>query len=117
MARKLEVELSAAYDQALEQCDVLVLPTMPMLATPLPDSDAPVEEIIGRGLEMLGNTCPFDVTGHPACSVPAGMSQGLPVGLMIVGRRGDDATVLRVAKAFETAVGGFPTPDLMRSNA
>lgn len=82
-----------------------------------PGLDAPIGDVLARGLEMLGNTCPFDVTGHPACSVPAGTSQGLPVGLMIVGRRGDDVTVLRVAKAFETAVGGFPTPDLKRSNA
>jgi amidase len=59
---------------------------------------------------MLANTCPTDVTGHPACSVPAGLSEGRPVGLMIIGRHFDDATVLRVAYAFEQAVGGFPAP-------
>ena len=50
---------------------------------------------------MLGNTAPFDVSGHPAISVPCGMVDGLPVGLMIVGKRYDEATVLRVAEAFE----------------
>ena len=66
---------------------------------------------------MIGNTAPFDVTGHPACSVPAGLADGLPVGMMIVGRQFDDATVLRVAHAFEQAVGGFPPPPLPPSPA
>lgn len=60
--------------------------------------------------EMIGNTAPFDVSGHPACSVPAGLADGLPAGMMIIGRHFDDATVLRVAHAFEQAVGGFPAP-------
>jgi amidase len=59
---------------------------------------------------MIVNTAPFDVTGHPATSVPAGLAGGLPAGLMIVGRHFDDATCLRAAQAFETAVGGFPAP-------
>jgi amidase len=59
---------------------------------------------------MIVNTAPFDVTGHPATSVPAGLAGGLPAGLMIVGRHFDDATCLRVARAFETAAGGFPPP-------
>ena len=76
-----------------------------------------MDEVLSRALEMIANTCPFDVTGHPACSVPAGLNDGLPVGMMIVGKRFDDATVLRVAHAFETAVGGFPMPSLNRTNA
>jgi amidase len=59
---------------------------------------------------MIVNTAPFDVSGHPATSVPAGLADGLPAGLMIVGRHFDDATCLRAAHAFETAVGGFPSP-------
>lgn len=50
---------------------------------------------------MLANTSPFDVTGHPALSVPAGTSEGLPVGLMFVGEAFDDATVLQAGDAFE----------------
>lgn len=115
MAQNLGNMLTAAYDQALLRHDVLVMPTLPMRATKLPDEGAPVEEIFARGLEMIANTCPFDITGHPACSVPAGLIDGLPVGLMIVGRRFDDATVLQVAHAFENAVGGFPAPTLATS--
>ncbi len=59
---------------------------------------------------MIANTAPLDVSGHPACSVPAGLVNGLPTGMMIMGRRFDDATVLRVAHAYEQVVGGFPSP-------
>jgi amidase len=78
------------------------------LASLIPGNDAPLDEYLARALEMMANTATFDVTGHPACSVPAGLVDGLPVGMMIVGRHGDDATVLRVAHTFERARGGFP---------
>jgi amidase len=110
MARELTPRLRAAYDEVLARFDVLVMPTLPIRATPLPGPDAPREEILARALEMVGNTAPFDVSGHPACSVPAGLADGLPVGMMIIGRHFDDATVLRVAHAFERAIGGFPAP-------
>ncbi len=110
MARNLAYELSAAYDAALANCDVLVMPTLPITAPVLPGPDSPREEYLMRALEMIPNTAPFDVTGHPATSVPAGLVDGLPVGMMIIGRQFDDATCLRVAGAFEEAVGGFPVP-------
>jgi amidase len=110
MARNLATDLRNAYDDALDRYDVLVMPTLPLTATVLPAVDALREEVIPRALEMLANTAPFDVTGHPATSVPAGLVDGLPAGMMIVGRHFDDATCLRVAQAYETAVGGFPTP-------
>jgi amidase len=110
MARNLAPRLRAAYDEALDRYDVLVMPTLPLRATTLPAPDAPREEVIPRALEMIANTCVTDVTGHPACSVPAGPADGLPVGMMIIGRHFADATVLRVAHTFEQAVGGFPAP-------
>jgi amidase len=57
--------------------------------------------MLSHGWDMLANTAPFDMTGHPAISIPCAKSNGLPVGLMLVGRHFDDATVLRVANAFE----------------
>ncbi|MDV3124250.1 amidase [Mycobacterium sp. 21AC1] len=108
-ARNLVPRLRAAYDEALSRYDVIVMPTTPILATPIPEADAPRDEYLARALEMMANTASFDVSGHPACSVPAGLVNGLPTGMMIVGRHFDDATVLRVAHAFEQAVGGFPT--------
>jgi amidase len=101
IARNLARTLTAAYDQALQQVDLLAMPTTPMKATPLPAPNAPREEVIACALEMIANTCPFDITGHPAMNVPCALSSGLPVGMMLIGRRWEDATVLRAAHAFE----------------
>ncbi|MEV4602970.1 amidase [Amycolatopsis sp. NPDC049253] len=110
MARNLSYELRAAYDTALGDYDVLVMPTLPYVARELPAPDVSLADYLDTALSMIGNTAPFDVTGHPACSVPAGLVAGLPAGMMIIGKRFDDATVLRVAHAYEQAVGGFPAP-------
>lgn len=100
-AQNLAHTLRAAYDSALQQADLLVMPTLPMKATPLPGPNASREEYVARALEMLPNTCPFDVTGHPALTVPVGRSEGLPVGMMLIGRHWEDGTVLRAGHAFE----------------
>ena len=109
-AQNLSPLIRAAYDAALQDVDVLVLPTQPMRATELPAADAPMAQYIVRGLEMVGNTAPFDVTGHPAISVPAEVTDGRPIGMMIVGRHWDERGVLAFASAYESLVGGFPVP-------
>jgi amidase len=110
MARNLAFQVRRAYDEALESFDVLVMPTLPIVATPLVSPADTRETYIARALEMIPNTAPFDVSGHPAITVPAGLSDGLPVGMMMVGKRFDDATCLRVAHSFEALCGGFPAP-------
>ena len=100
-AQNLARALTAAYDEALREVDLLLMPTIPMKATRIPAPDAPREERVARALEMIPNTAPFDVTGHPAMNVPCAMSGGRPVGMMLVGRPWEDATVLRAAHAFE----------------
>jgi amidase len=100
-AQNLKRALRQAYDDVLAEHDVIVMPTIPFRATEIPAPDCSREEYVEVALNMLGNTAPFDVSGHPAISVPCGMVDGLPVGLMIVGKRYDEATVLRVAEAFE----------------
>jgi len=109
-AQNLGRSLTAAYDAALRDCDLLVMPTLPLKATKIPPPDASREEYVARALEMIPNTCPFDITGHPAINVPCGMSEGLPVGMMLVGRLGEDAAVLRAADAFERQVYAAPKP-------
>jgi len=79
-AQNIARNLRAAYDEALRQADLLVMPTLPMKATPIPAPTASREEYVARALEMLPNTCPFDVTGHPALTVPCGTSSGLRSG-------------------------------------
>jgi amidase len=100
-AQNLKWALRQAYDDALAEYDLLALPTIPFRATEIPPSDASRELYIERALNMVGNTCPFDVSGHPGMSLPCGMSDGLPIGLMLIGRRHDEATVLRASAAFE----------------
>jgi len=112
MARNLALELTAAYDAALAEVDVLVMPTLPVVAFDLPTGSTSPREVLGISFGLMLNTCSFDITGHPATSVPAGLHDGLPVGLMIVGRRLADAMCLRVARAYETADGGFPAPTI-----
>ncbi len=87
--------LTAKYDAALGEYDALVMPSTPMKAHRIGER-APYS--------MITNTAPFDLSGHPAVSVPCGMSNGLPVGLMIVGRHFEDATVLKIAYAYEQSV-------------
>jgi aspartyl-tRNA(Asn)/glutamyl-tRNA(Gln) amidotransferase subunit A len=82
--------------------DLLVMPTTPMVATPLESTTLEV----GEGEEDLGAlirmTAPFDVTGQPALSVPCGFtSSGLPIGLQLVGRDFEDGTVLRAGHAYQ----------------
>ncbi len=110
MAQNLVPHLTKAYDDALADVDVLVMPTLPITATPLVSEDDDLTTSIVRALEMIVNTAPTDCTGHPATSVPAGLVRDLPVGLMIIGRHFDDATCLKVAKAVESQAGGFPAP-------
>jgi amidase len=104
-AQNLARTLAKAYDDALQTVDLLVMPSTPMKATRLVQSDAPIEEKIARASEMNPNNCPFNVTGHPVMTVPCALSEGLPVGMMLVGRRGEEATVLRAAHAFEQISG------------
>jgi len=105
-AQNLGRRLRRSYAEALERYDVLVLPTTAMKARPFPPAGAPITEVLGAALGNLHNTSPFDVTGNPALSVPCGTSDGLPVGMMLVGRHFDDATVLRAGHAFQRLAGG-----------
>ena len=102
-AQNLARQLREEYDRVLGAYDLLLMPTLPMKATPLPPRDAPLALYCQRAFEMLPNTAPFDVTGHPAMSVPCGMSDGLPVGMMLVGGKWKEAVIYRAAAAFEQA--------------
>ena len=102
-AQNLVRSLKAAYDAQLETYDLLLMPTLPIKATPIPPDGAPLAEYIGRAFEMLANTAPFDCTGHPAMAIPCGMSDGLPCSMMLIGKDWDESTIYRAAHAFEQA--------------
>jgi amidase len=103
-AQNLARQLGAAYDRALADYDLLLMPTLPIKATRIPADDAPIGEIVARALEMIANTSPFDVTGHPAMTLPCGKVEGLPVGVMLVGRHYAEKTIYRAAHAYEQEV-------------
>src|SRR5438067_1788541 len=103
-AQNLVRRLRQAYDEVLARYDLLLMPTLPMVATPLPEANAPVAQILQRAFEMLANTAQFDCTHHPAMSLPCGMVDGLPVGMMLVAKAFDEETIYRAAAAFESRV-------------
>ena len=100
-AQNLSRRLRMAYDEALAQNDLLLMPTVPMTAQPIPEPGASIAEIIARAFEMVGNTAPFNATGHPAMSVPCGLVGGLPVGGMLIGKHWEEMTIYRAAAAYE----------------
>src|SRR5262249_49897017 len=99
--------LTDSLRRFFERYDLLLTPTLGLPAFPLgmvgPAGVAPAE-VAGRKVTHLGWTLcyPFNYSGQPAVSVPAGWTGGgLPVGLQIIGRRLEDALVLRAAAGFE----------------
>jgi amidase len=96
------------YDQLLRDVDVLVLPTTPVPPPRYIAPSSPLEALrralLRPGLELVAaNTSPFNVTGHPAVTVPVGQANGLPVGAMLVGRWSDDLRLLRIGEHVEAA--------------
>jgi len=102
-AQNLRPVLRAAYDRVLAECDLLLMPTTPMKAQPMPPAGCAREESFARALEMINNLCQSCATGHPALTLPCGMVDGLPIGLMLIGRKFDEATVLQASDAFEAS--------------
>lgn len=89
------------YDRLLDRYDLLLMPTTPHRAQPLPPADSDDLALWHASLGMNINTAPFCATGHPAISVPCGSVDGLPVGLMLVGRMRQEELLYQVASAVE----------------
>lgn len=106
-AQNLRPWLRRSYDAALERCDVLVMPTTPFMPCRL-DDDISLAQRVLRGWTVLTHTAPTDMTGHPALSVPAASSDGMPVGVMLLGRHFDEQRLFSVARTYERAVGWMP---------
>ncbi|WP_251363943.1 amidase [Epibacterium ulvae] len=103
-AQNIARKVKASYDAAFENYDILLMPTLPITASKLPETDASITEIVTRAFEMIANTAQFDVTGHPSMSIPCGQVDGLPVGLMLTGADYSESTIYAAAAAFEATV-------------
>lgn len=88
-----------AVRERFESYDALITPTTPMTA-PAFGAVSGVETL----LETEANTGPFNLTGHPAVSIPVGRVDGLPVGLQVVTDWNDDALAARIGSAIEQMV-------------
>lgn len=100
-AMNLVGRLRQAYDAALSQHDLLLMPTVPARARPLPAADARPDTVIDLAFENIDNTCPFNLTHHPALTLPCGMADGCPIGMMLVAKPFAEATLYAAAHAFE----------------
>ena len=96
-AMKVRTLIKQDYDEALKKCDVLLTPTAP-------DTAFKIGQNSGNPLAMyLGDVCTvtLNLAGLPGLSIPCGYKDGLPIGMQLIGKALDEATLLRVAYTFE----------------
>jgi aspartyl-tRNA(Asn)/glutamyl-tRNA(Gln) amidotransferase subunit A len=101
----VQKRLAAEFDAAFQTIDVIVAPTVPVPAPPIGAESVQIEgEEIDTRRVVVGHSRPANFTGLPAISVPCGFTrEGLPIGLQLIGRAFDEATLLRVALSYESA--------------
>jgi aspartyl-tRNA(Asn)/glutamyl-tRNA(Gln) amidotransferase subunit A len=96
-AQKVRTLIKADFDRAFEQVDALVAPTSPTVAFPL---GARLEDPVAMYL-IDACTLPVSVAGLPGISIPCGLSEGLPVGLQLIGQAWDELRLFAIARAYE----------------
>jgi aspartyl-tRNA(Asn)/glutamyl-tRNA(Gln) amidotransferase subunit A len=103
-AREVAASVRRGVEHALAPADALVLPTLPIVAPRLGAGEITIDPATGERTTvraaMLKHTQPFNFSGHPAISLPI-PALDLPVGLQLVGQRGETARLLAVAEACE----------------
>ncbi len=100
-AQKVRTVINREFQEAFARYDVLVTPTSPTVAFPI---GAKVDDPYAMYLNDI-YTLPASVAGLPSISVPCGLSEGLPVGLQIIGNFFDEPRIVMAAHAFERALG------------
>ena len=102
-AQRVRSLLRHEFLEALRRVDVIVAPTSPVTAPRLGEREIKIgERMVKLPLHLGRLTCPFNLAGLPAISIPCGfIAAGLPIGLQLAGRPFDEEMVLRVAHAYE----------------
>ena len=115
----LRTEIYETLTSAINSFDLLLTPTvggLPVVNASRGETIGPTQ-LNGQAVDpMIGwaLTFPFNFTGHPAASVPAGLVDGLPVGMQLIGRQMGDLDVLTFSAAYERArpwVGNYAQVD------
>lgn len=106
-AHNQHAELQRMYDRALKEVDYLALPTAPWTAPALQASESPAAQMM-RGWKGSANTAPFNISGHPAITLPIGEADGMPVGFMLAGTHFSEASLLATSRTIERAMGWRP---------
>jgi aspartyl-tRNA(Asn)/glutamyl-tRNA(Gln) amidotransferase subunit A len=96
-AQKVRTLIKQDFDRAFDQFDVLVAPTSPSVAFKIGEK---VNDPLAMYLSDV-LTIPVNMAGLPGASIPCGLSEGLPVGLQIIGKAFDEETILRVAHCYQ----------------
>jgi len=98
-ALKVRTLIKNDFERAFEKCDVIIGPTSPTVAFKIGER---ANDPLSMYLADI-YTVSVNIAGLPAISIPCGLSDGLPVGLQIIGKHFDEGTILNVAYAFEKA--------------
>lgn len=107
-ATNLVLKLRTEYNKALSKVDLLVAPTVPFVAPAHGPREGSPKARVSSTFGVNTNTCPFNISGHPALSLPIGFlpakespSNKLPVGMQIIGKYFDESTIFTAAYAWE----------------
>ncbi|SRR5579875_24273 len=101
-AQNLRNLLREKIDEELSKYDLLATPTMIVKPPRLKLQDITFAESLRRGVLLLNNTTAFNLSGHPAITIPCGSRGGFPVGLQLIGKHFQEMMLFRVAKSFES---------------
>ncbi len=99
-AQNIMRKCNERYLAALQNHDLLLMPTIPHKPRKIPPADCSISLYVERAFEMIANTAPFN-GGLPAMTVPCGLIEGLPIGLQLVGPHYGELKIYRAAHAFE----------------
>ncbi len=106
-AQRVRAMIKKEMEEVLEKYDAMIGPTTPTVAFKFGELTSPIDYYLQDVY-----TIPANLAGFPAVSVPMGFVKKMPVGLQIMGKRLDDARILRIARNYEVARGEFPIPSI-----
>jgi len=105
-AETVRTRFTAEVDAVLEQVDFIVTPALPLPPPLLEEASDPA-----KVLSLTRYLRPFNLSGHPAIVLPAVTASGLPSGVQIIGRKGDDARLIAMARRIAATTPIFETKE------